>query len=181
MEKGEDPKGIAREQRKEGKRSNYHEEILEGIRKKIRKEIYKEDRGILNLRKKAQEREKYLSGGAGGGYEAAHREMQARDEERRVELDGVVWGLERALDIVNIVEEEQGQPAPHPVPRVHSEQPSPGGKPQKCQNKVDEKLLIDREENMSEEIEDDQEEESTREAENPEDTQAQDKPTFKEL
>ena len=60
--------------------------------------------------------------------------MQARDKERRVELDAVVWGLERALDIVTIVEEEQGQPAPHPVPRVHSEQPSPGGKPQKGQN-----------------------------------------------
>ena len=107
--------------------------------------------------------------------------MQARDKECRLELDGVVWGLERALDIVNIVEEEQGQPAPLPVPRANSEQPSPGGKPQKGQNKVDEKLLIDGEENMSEEIEEDQEEESMREAQNPEGTQAQDKPTIEEL
>ena len=34
---------------------------------------------------------------------------------------------------------------------------------------------------MSEEIEDDQEEEFTREAQNPEGTQTQDKPTIKEL
>ena len=34
---------------------------------------------------------------------------------------------------------------------------------------------------MSEEIEEDQEEESTREAQNPEGTQAQDKPTIEEL
>ena len=54
-EKGEDPKGIALEQRKEGKRSNYREEIPEGVRKKIRKELDKEDRGMLNIRKKAQE------------------------------------------------------------------------------------------------------------------------------
>ena len=92
MEKGEDPKGIAREQRKEGKHTNYREEILEGVRKKIEKEIDKEDRGILNLRKKAQERDTYLNGGAGGEYKAAHREMQERDKERRLEQDGVVGG-----------------------------------------------------------------------------------------
>ena len=57
--------------------------------------------------------------------------MQAREEELRLELVGVVWGLERALDIINIVDKEQGQPASHPVQRAHSEKPSPGGKPQK--------------------------------------------------
>ena len=98
-----------------------------------------------------------------------------------MELDGVVWGLERALGIINIAQEEQGQPVSHPIPRAHSEQPSPRGKLQKGQNKVDEKLLIDGEESMSKEIEEDQEEESTREAQNPEGTQAQDKPTIKEL
>ena len=82
--------------------------------------------------------------------------MQARDEERRLALDGVVWGLERALDIINIVEEKQGQPASHPVPRAHSEQPSQGGKIQKSQNKVDKKLPINREEKMSEKIDEDQ-------------------------
>ena len=168
-------------QRKEGKRSIYCKEFLEGVRKKIRKEIYKEDIGILNLRKKAQERDTYLSGGAGGEYKAAHREIQAREEERYLELDGVVEGLERALVIINIAEEEQGQPASHPGPRAHSEQPSPGRKPQKGQNKVDDKLLIDGEGNMSEEIEEDQEEESMREAQNAEGTQAQDKPTIEEL
>ena len=103
--------------------------------------------------------------------------MQARDKERRLELDGVVYGLERALDIVNIVEEEQVQPAPHPLPKAHSKQPSPGGKPRKARI-VDEKLLIDGDKNMSEEIEEDQEEKYTREAQNPEGTQAQDKPTI---
>ena len=47
--------------------------------------------------------------------------MLARDEERHLELIGVVWGLERALGIINIAEEEQGQPAPHPGPRAHLE------------------------------------------------------------
>ena len=98
--------------------------------------------------------------------------MQARDEERRVELDGVVLGLERALDIVNIVEEEQGQPAPHPLPRVHSEQPDPGREPQKGQNKEDEKLLIDGGDEMSEEMEDNQEKDPSKEAQSPEGPQA---------
>ena len=48
-------------QSKEEKRGNYHKEILEGIHKRLREEINMEDRGILKLRKKAQERETYLS------------------------------------------------------------------------------------------------------------------------
>ena len=79
--------------------------------------------------------------------------MQARDEERRLELDGVVWGLERALGVINTAKEEQGQPASHPVPRAIPEQPSPRGKPQKGQKKVDKKLLIGGEESMSKKIE----------------------------
>ena len=81
--------------------------------------------------------------------------MQARDKECRMELDGVVRGLERDLGIITIVEEEQGQPASQPGPRAHSEQPAPGGKPQKGQNRLDKKLLIDIEENMSKEMEKD--------------------------
>ena len=92
-------------------------------------------------------------------------EMQSRDEERCLELDGVVWGLEMALDLVEIAKDEQGQPAPHPLPRVHS----------------DEKLLINGGDDMSEEMEDDQEEEPSREAQSPEGPQAQGKPTVKEL
>ena len=44
-------------QRKEEKRGNYHEEILEGIRMRLREEINMEDRGILKLRKKAHDKE----------------------------------------------------------------------------------------------------------------------------
>ena len=107
--------------------------------------------------------------------------MQSRDEERRLELDGVVWGLERALDLIEIAEEKQGQPAPHPLPRVHSEQPDPRREPQKGQNKEDEKLLIDGGDDMSEEMEDDQEEDPLREAQSPEGPEAQGKPTFEKL
>ena len=73
----------------------------------------------------AQDMETYLSEGARGEYRAAHMEMMARDEGRRMEQEGLVWGLERALQIIEMAEGEQ---APPPQPRPHSGQPAPGEK-----------------------------------------------------
>ena len=86
-------------------------------------------------------------------------EMLSRDEGRRLELDGVEWGLERALDLIDMPEEEQGHQAPHPQPR----------------------FLIDGGDDLSEEMDDGQEEEPSREAPITDGPQAQGKPTLKEL
>ena len=109
-----------------------------------------------------------------------------------MELEGVVWGLDRAMDLIDMAEEEQGHQAPHPQPSLHWERPATGGNPQKVQNtKEDEKLLIDGGDDMSEghygsaspgeEVEDGREEEPLREAPIPEGPQALGKPTPKEL
>ena len=47
--------------------------------------------------------------------------MIERDEGHRREQEGVVWGLERAMALIEMVEEEQGQKAPPPQPSYHSE------------------------------------------------------------
>ena len=62
-------------------------------------------------------------------------EMLSRDEERRLELDGVVWGLERALDLIDIAEEEQGQPAPLPCPGSTQSSQPPEENPRKARIK----------------------------------------------
>ena len=111
---GGGPKDTAREKGKEDSSSNYPGGILERLRKKLREEIHKEDRGIIKLRKKIQERKIYLGGDARGEYRAAHKEIILRDKEYHRERKGLVWGLERAIYIIDLVEEEQGRQAPPP-------------------------------------------------------------------
>ena len=41
-----------------------------------------------------------------------------------MEREGVVWGLERAMDLIGMAEEEQGQQAPPPQPSSHLGQPT---------------------------------------------------------
>ena len=60
-------------------------------------------------------------------------EMIERDKGYRREREGVVWGLERAMDLIVMAEEEQGQQAPPPQPSYHLGQHAPRGTPQKCQ------------------------------------------------
>ena len=130
---GGGPKDTAREKGKEDSSSNYPGGILERLRKKLREEIHKEDRGIIKLRKKIQKREIYFGGGAKVEYRAAHREIILRDEEYRMEREGLVLGLERAIDIIDLVEEEQGRQVPPPQSNPHPEHPASGGFPQDCQ------------------------------------------------
>ena len=85
--------------------------------------------------------------------------------------------MERALVIINIALENQGLPALHLGPRAHSEQSFLREKTQEGQKK-NEELRSEREDSMSEE---DQENNSSREAQNPEGTQAQEELTIKEL
>ena len=53
-----------------------------------------------------------LGGGAGGAYRPVYLELLVRDERYRREREGVIIGLERAIDLVELEEEELEQQVP---------------------------------------------------------------------
>ena len=80
---------------------------LEGLRRKLEEEKNQEERHTLELRKKIQEREKSFSEGSGGVDRPTHMELLVQHEGYRRERKGVVLGLEAAIDLVELAEEEQ--------------------------------------------------------------------------
>ena len=142
-EEEEQPPGeLVQEQGKEETRGNYSGEVLERLRKKLGEEKNKEDRGIIKLRKKTREMERYLGEGAGGVYPATYMEILVWDKGYRREREGVVLGLERAIDLIELAEEEQGQQVPPPQSSPHPGHPASGGTPQNCQNTEDDEELF---------------------------------------
>ena len=87
-------------------------EALGGVRRKLEEEKDKEVRGVIKLRKKSQDMERSLGGGAGGAYRPVYLELLARDERYRREREGVITGIERAIDLVELEEEELEQQVP---------------------------------------------------------------------
>ena len=92
-------------------------EALVGVCRKLEEEKNKEVRELIQLSKKIQDMKKSLAKGAGGVYRPAYRELIRRNEGYHREREGVEIGLERAIDLIEQVEEEpeqQGSPPAHP-------------------------------------------------------------------
>ena len=104
--------------------------VLEGLCRMLKEEKDKEFRGILKMRKKIQNLKKYLDEGSGGAYRQVWRELLERYKKYCTEREGMVLGLERAIDLVEQAEGKQGQQAPpprsSPHPRVTEDQKSIG-------------------------------------------------------
>ena len=114
------------EQRKEETRGNSINKVIEGLRRKLEVEKDKEVRGILKMRKKIQNLKKYLDEGSGGAYRQVQRELLERYKKYCTEREGMVLGLERAIDLVEQAEGEQGQQAPPPRFSPHPGRPVSG-------------------------------------------------------
>ena len=78
--------------------------------------------------------ERYLGEGAGGVYRPVYMELLALDEGYSREREGVVLGLERAIDLVELGEEDPDQQVPPPQPSLHPGSPASGGTPQNFQS-----------------------------------------------
>ena len=87
----------------------------------------------MKLRKKIHDLKKYLNAGFGGAYRQVHRESLERHEKYCKEREGIVVGLDKAIDIVEIEEEEQDQQRRPPQPSPHPGRPTPGRTPQNFQ------------------------------------------------
>ena len=111
-------------------RGNSTGEVHEGLCRKLEEEKNQEDRRTLKLRKKIPEREIAFEEGTGGLDRHIYMGLLMRDEGYRRERDGVVLGLEAAIDLVEQAEEEQGQQAPPPRSSTHPGRPVPGRTPE---------------------------------------------------
>ena len=92
--------------------------------------------GVIKLRS--------LGGGAGGAYRPVYLELLARDERYRREREGVITGIERAIDLVELEEEELEQQVLSLQASPQPESPAPRKTPQNVQSTGGgEKLLED--------------------------------------
>ena len=79
----------------------------------------------MKLRKKIHDLKKYLDEGSGGAYRQVYVESIERNEKYCQEREGMVLGLEKAIDTVKMEEKEQDQQRPPPQPSPHPVRPAP--------------------------------------------------------
>ena len=141
----------AQEQGKEETCGNSTGEVLKGLCRKLEEEKNQEDRPTVKLWKKIREREKSFGEGSVGLDRPIYMELLLQDEGYHREQEGVVLGLEAAIDLVELAEEEQGQQAPPPRSSPHPgcpvsgrtpEDQKSGGTPQNRQSTEDGKVLL---------------------------------------
>ena len=113
-EEKQPPGETAQEQGKEEMHGNSAGEVLEGLRRKLEEEKNQEERHTLKLWKKIRERERSFSEGIGGLDWPTYMELLVQHEGYRRERKGVVLGLEAAINLMELAEEEQDQQAPTP-------------------------------------------------------------------